>query len=221
MAINNKVFIFDVTKLKNETLFSKFYNLMPEYRKNKIDCLVQEKDKILSLGAGILFRDAMLSIGIEEDPEIIYENGKPMLRDYSDIFFNISHSGNKVVLVISSNEVGCDIERIKSERKSIVDRCYTKSEQLYVNKFDGRARDFAFYKIWTLKESFIKNIGAGLRIPLTSFSITLGEKIGVTQNIAKDDFSFLSMTTDDDYQIAICFSNCSNSDKVEFNRFEL
>lgn len=219
--MNTKVYIFDVTPLKNETMFQKFYSLMPDYRKNKIDRFTQEKDKILSLGAGILEREVFLENGLGENPEIIYENGKPILADFDDVFFNTSHSGEKVITTISNLNVGCDIEKIKSERKSIIDRCYTKEEQEFIDKFTGRDRDISFYKIWTLKESFVKNLGAGLSIPFNSFSISLKNGISITQKIVKEEFKFVSLTTDDNYQIAICLSNCSENDKIEFNNFEL
>lgn len=219
--MNTKVYIFDATVLKNEKLFKKFYSLMPEYRKNKIDRLSQEKDKILCLGAGILEREVFLENGLGENPQIGYENGKPILLDFDNVFFNTSHSGEKVITTISNLNVGCDIEKIKSERKSISNRCYTKEEQDFVNKFEGRDRDISFFKIWTLKESFVKNLGAGLTIPFRSFSISLDDGISIKQNIVDEQFKFISLTTDDDYQIAICLSNCVETDKIEFNKFEI
>ena len=47
------------------------------------------------------------------------EFGKPYLRDFPELHFNVSHSGTKMVLAISHEmPVGIDIEQIKS-RKSL------------------------------------------------------------------------------------------------------
>ena len=66
---------------------------------------------------------------------------------------------------MSDKEIGCDIQQIKDINLSIADRFFTAEERKYVKCTED------FFRIWTLKESFIKAIGKGLALPLNSFSI--------------------------------------------------
>lgn len=83
--------------------------------------------------------------------------GKPYIKD--SINFNISHSGDYVIIALSNkNEIGVDIERIKKIKyyNRISNKFFTKEECDYINNDINK-----FYKIWTRKESFYKCIGTG------------------------------------------------------------
>jgi 4'-phosphopantetheinyl transferase len=95
------------------------------------------------------------------------EHGKPYLTDNS-MFFNISHSGEYVILAVSEHEVGADIERIRPYKQSVAARCFTPREREFL-KDEGT--DEAFYRVWTAKESIVKACGAGLSMPLNSFCV--------------------------------------------------
>ena len=87
--------------------------------------------------------------------EIIYnEYGKPSFKD-NPIFFNVSHSKDYTVLVISSKEVGVDIQKI-TYRKNIIDRICTNEEKKIIKNADD------FTKIWVKKESYVKMLGKGI-----------------------------------------------------------
>ncbi len=91
--------------------------------------------------------------------------GKPYFANAEDLHFSISHSGEYAMVVLSDKEIGCDIQQIKNINLSIADRFFTAEEKKYVKCTED------FFRIWTLKESFIKAIGKGLALPLNSFSI--------------------------------------------------
>ncbi|MFT9078719.1 4'-phosphopantetheinyl transferase superfamily protein, partial [Ethanoligenens sp.] len=72
----------------------------------------------------------------------------------------------------------------------------------------SKGKDLAFYKYWTLKESYIKHLGNGLSLLLNSFKFYISKK-GI-------EFSGLSADTDThlhfkqfiigtEYIISICF----------------
>ncbi len=79
--------------------------------------------------------------------------------------FNISHTGDYVVLARSSNsktiEIGIDIERRK-ELKNISEMLtyLTTREQEEIKKSSNQSDEFL--KIWTRKEAFYKAIGTGI-----------------------------------------------------------
>lgn len=50
----NNTYIFNSQQIDNAEKFQKYYSCMSDYRKSKIDRMKMEKDKLLSLSAGIL-----------------------------------------------------------------------------------------------------------------------------------------------------------------------
>ena len=91
--------------------------------------------------------------------ELIYnEYGKPFLKD-RDLFFNISHTKNTIVIAISDKEVGIDLQ-VKSYRPRVIDKYFTPSEQTLVDNSLDKADTFT--KVWVKKEAYVKMIGQGL-----------------------------------------------------------
>lgn len=85
------------------------------------------------------------------------KNNKPYFKDYPNIRFSISHSGELVVLAMSDTEVGIDIEKIKPrDYEAIVERHFTKGESKMVNSLED------FLKVWTKKEAYLKLTSEGL-----------------------------------------------------------
>lgn len=95
---------------------------------------------------------------------------KPYIKD--DFSFNLSHSGNFVILACSNDkaEIGIDIEKITStinidDFKSTLNF----NDQTLVHNSNDPFQ--TFYNIWTIKEAIIKANGKGLSIPLTEINI--------------------------------------------------
>jgi 4'-phosphopantetheinyl transferase len=103
------------------------------------------------------------------------ERGKPLLRDFPDIHFNISHSGKLVVCAVSSAPVGIDVEAVPSTERGfmkIAGRFFAGEELSYIQARSSQSeRAAAFAEIWTKKEAYIKRDGRGLALPLNSFNV--------------------------------------------------
>lgn len=85
------------------------------------------------------------------------KNNKPYFKDYPNVRFSISHSGDLVVLAMSDTEVGIDIEKIKPrDYESIVARHFTEGEAKEVDSIES------FLKVWTKKEAYLKLTSEGL-----------------------------------------------------------
>lgn len=112
-----------------------------------------------------LLRDILKSdyhleeICIERD-----EMGKPFLKG-GEVFFNVSHSGAYIAIAVSEKPVGVDIEGMRTIR----DGMYRKVVQPQEQELIGAARERDFLRLWTLKESFVKAEGKGLRIPMKEY----------------------------------------------------
>ena len=101
--------------------------------------------------------------------------GKPYLTNDPNVQFNISHSAGLVICAINDKVVGVDIELIKPANLNIARRFFCDEEYEFVVNTDSVE---AFYKIWTMKESYIKWDGRGLSIPLRSFNVLEIERRG-------------------------------------------
>lgn len=87
--------------------------------------------------------------------DIFYnEYGKPYIKN-NPIYFNISHSNEYIVIIISDKECGIDIEKIRPIKKDIIEKiCIDKEKELICN-------DKSFVEMWTKKEAYSKYKGMG------------------------------------------------------------
>lgn len=134
-----------------------------------------DSDKKRSLLAHVLLNHALLKsrsqITLPAEP-VTDTNGKPHLYDgEEEIRFSLSHSGDYAVCAISDIPIGVDIEKIEDYKPEIASRFFNKSELKYIKDAD------TFYRIWTLKESYIKTVGLGLKMPLDSFIVSDLDKV--------------------------------------------
>lgn len=201
-----KVYVADTKPLENTELFNSLYSLVSVQRQEKINRIAFDKDKRLSLGAELLLKKALSDIGVS-DYEFSYgENGKPFIKGEENIFFNLSHSGERVLCAVSSKEVGCDVEKVKSVDLKIAKRFFfaEEYEAIKAQKTPEEQKDM-FFRLWTLKESFMKATGLGMKLPLDSFSVGFSDnKISVSQSVSKDNYYFKEYFSDADYKYSAC-----------------
>ncbi len=87
--------------------------------------------------------------------------GKPYFADLP-IRFSLSHSGERVILAVSQNEIGADIEQILPRSLALAKRFFTAREQAYVFSAAGDDALLRFYEVWTKKEAYGKWQGSGM-----------------------------------------------------------
>lgn len=100
--------------------------------------------------------------------------GKPYLPD-SELAFNLTHSGHMAVLAVAWREVGVDVEQIRADvlRDRLAERFFSACEVTALEELPPEQRAEGFFNCWTRKEAYVKALGAGLRIPLDRFDVTL------------------------------------------------
>ena len=127
-------------------------------------------------------------IDFTEDMIALMANGKPCFKELP-IFFNISHCSGMAVCALADVPVGVDVETGRRVKDSIMHRVLSPWEQAYVKeqihvKEQPESVD-RFLELWTLKESFIKMTGEGLRIPLDTVNFRLRESIEAGSAVAE------------------------------------
>ncbi len=103
--------------------------------------------------------------------------GKPHLADQApgnSLCFNLSHSKGTALLAVSlGRELGVDVEDLRPIEPAVAERFFSPAEVTRLSTLSGHEWLKAFYRCWTRKESILKAEGAGLRIPLDSFDVSL------------------------------------------------
>lgn len=135
---------------------------------------------------------ACTDLGVKNCDIIFVEDeyGKPFLKDYPDFHFNVSHTRDALVVAVSDDEVGVDIERIRNADLKIIKRFFSNPEREYIYQHEDSNR--AFYEIWTRKEAYSKFIGKGLSIDLNSFN-TLDAEIYNCTRVFEQNSYFISV----------------------------
>ena len=172
-----RIYTADVAPLASSALFHLFYAQMSASRREKIDRMRFDEGKRLSLGAGALLTRALRSAGIEAASADFAEgpHGKPFLPERPDVCFSLSHSGERVLCVLSDLACGGDVEQIGRGSPALARRFFTVEENAALSEEASAAGEEAFQRlfarIWTRKESLLKATGDGLSRPLSSFSV--------------------------------------------------
>lgn len=123
-----------------------------------------------SLGAGLLLKWVLQERGSAIKKLSFGPNGKP---EAEGVFFNLSHSRQWVICSIGDAPVGCDVEEIAPVRDGIAERFFTEKEVQYLNCFEGAQRQEQFFRLWTLKESYMKMTGEGMSLALDRFEFNM------------------------------------------------
>ncbi len=186
----------DFSGLNAEDLLSTYADKSDSERLSKLTRTLAPEAKVRSLLAGYLLRiglrewlnkkgqtstEIQADVTAREDvwqPAYRYgENGKPYLADYPDIYFNLSHSKDVVVCVIAGQEIGVDIQRHVKIKENLARRFFTEEESTFLDKLRledgsiGKDYEECFFRLWSIKESYIKFTGRGMKQGLDTFTI--------------------------------------------------
>ncbi len=185
---------FELDKITDE-VFEHWLKKTPKFRQDVALRYRSREDRVRSLSAYLLL---CAGLGRVVENFSYNEHGKPFLSN-ENLFINLSHGKSAVVAGFSESPIGVDAEFIREKYPKIVcKRVFTSSEIEQIERADSPT--LAFYKFWTLKESYIKCLGDGFTFPLQSVEFTLND-----ENILCSDNRFLFSTfTQNGHQISIC-----------------
>lgn len=173
-------FVFVSDRITEEDIKNKYESISSSIVKNNEDYIKELMNKkhrpsaYKSLSAMVLLSTFADELGIF--PTIAKsEYGKPYFTDIPYVDFSISHSENLVACSICVSKeqkpmIGIDCENIyKKDPLPIAERFFTKKEIEMISLSENKAKTFT--SLWTKKEAYLKLLGKGLSIPLSSFDI--------------------------------------------------
>ncbi|RNL52567.1 4'-phosphopantetheinyl transferase family protein [Pedobacter jejuensis] len=152
---------------------------------------------------GKFYSKMILAKMINKKPADIHFQFNEYKKPYiNNINFNISHSGDYVVLAISPYAVGIDIEAINPvlDYQELIHQCFKEEEIKRITDLDS------FYLFWTRKEALLKATGEGLTDNLPTINCTeeKTERFGVfyeLKSLKLNDGYFLSTASPDHQSI--------------------
>ena len=199
----------NVQPLSDEALFSRRLSLLPwEERREKVMRFRFDKDRRLCLGTGLLLAYALRRAGASDLSLHTLPNGKPILANDPNIHFNLSHSGLLAVCAVSDHPVGVDVEPLRDAIPEVVTMCFQTAEQEWIKASDDPG--YAFSRLWTRKESYLKLSGEGLSRPLDSFCVLPGKGAPKEAHFAESE--------EMGHLICVC---TRQNDAVIFNQWEV
>jgi 4'-phosphopantetheinyl transferase len=104
-------------------------------------------------------------------------NKKPRLREAPTLHYNVSHTGDWVVLAVAEAEVGIDIEQLAPcfAFQDVLDYSFSPAEKAFVEH--SPVPHHAFYQLWTRKEAFVKATGRGIDAEFSQVPALAGEHL--------------------------------------------
>lgn len=208
-----RVFLCHVDEVKEKSM-ERGLSLLPKQEAERILQLKNEKQRCLSLAGKLLLQKVLQERGYSLADCIVQKNGKPELKGTEDFHFNLSHSGEYVLLATSSLPIGADIERIRERLPKGLVRILSKEEEEILESLPKQEQPALFFRFWTRKESFVKAIGG--RIFVKPFLLSMVEKGQLVERY--EDFHFYDFPING-YALSLCSKECVYAEKMQFFSF--
>lgn len=156
----------DIRKFRDDKVLNDALLNASPFRRQKYDTIKNEIGKLQVIANTYLLNKCLNEIGLnEKDMKYIVEkNGKLKFANAPDVHFNLSHSKNMSLAVVSDKPVGCDIQYVDKVDRKIFDAVLSDEEKKEIEPMaDEKKICERFYEFWAMKEAIIKKDGTGLR----------------------------------------------------------
>jgi 4'-phosphopantetheinyl transferase len=164
--VSNDIDVWKITVSSNIFLVDDFLKIITPDETARANRFYQLKDR----NRFIISRGAMRHIFgkyLNQIPSNVVfgtgENNKPYIENSNplNLQYNLSHSGDAILLAVSGSAIGADIEFInhKFGFSEVLNDNFSVDEINYIKENESAAR---FFKLWTRKEALIKATAQGL-----------------------------------------------------------
>ncbi|MFL9484061.1 4'-phosphopantetheinyl transferase family protein [Chitinophagaceae bacterium LWZ2-11] len=211
-TINEGLDVWQILIEDNIHLLNEYKSVLSDDEHFRSDRYYHEKDKdrfIVSRGNLRILLGKYLK---KEPGEIMFEignNKKPRIKKMGEgLYYNVSHSGNVILIAIAKGDVGVDVEKVEPAfpYKDVLTYIFSNEEIEDLNRFAlPRER---FYTLWTRKEALLKATGKGIDDNL-SLITCLDGKHAIDDNIIKSDNHFFinSFSVNEQYVGSVAANN--------------
>lgn len=130
------------------------------------------------------------------------QQGKPYFTGPDAPQFSLSHSGATALCAVHDAPIGADVERIRPVTPALARRIMSDTEYDSFCRSDDKKG--LFFKIWTLKESYLKQTGQGITCDLKALSFVVS---GQDISFNNPDYTFRLYDLTDGYQACACVAH--------------
>jgi len=180
MFDNSSLVIFQFYHSQFESNIGRLARQLTCYEKSEISHFKNTEKSINFIISRYFSRLLLGKFNNVESSEISYalgEFGKPVALDSSSsplrVQFNISHSNKMCLLAFSKAAgLGVDVEFVDGsiDINELALVYFAMNERRCLEGLQGQALIVEFYRLWTLKEAYLKSIGVGLNVDLSEIS---------------------------------------------------
>lgn len=199
--------VLQVPEVLPEAYWNHFLSQVSAERRGQASRFVHQADAYRSVLGEVLTRVTLSKLTGQRPGELSFTRnsyGKPSLSHPSDVQFNVSHSGDWIALISGGPDaLGVDVEKITPIDMQIAERFFSPAESQFLAGEPAERQLETFYRLWTLKESYIKAVGMGLSMPLDSFAMLPHDRGGWHCEQA-GAHRFYSQRLDDQHMLAAC-----------------
>jgi len=148
-----------------EEALPKDLSFLPEAVRDRIERYKYSDAKKGSLFAYLLLRRALAEQGKEDLFSCLTSTlcGKPVIDGFP---FSLSHCRGVSVCCVCEEEIGVDIEAVRAFDATLVSSVLDAKSLDTYNRLDSQEKDSYFARQWTLRESYLKLTGEGIRLRL-------------------------------------------------------
>ena len=188
---------------------AEFMRYLSASRQQRIHRFRNDNDKKRGLLAELLiqkYASRLYNMGRNEYEIQTTEYGKPYIPELPEYHFSISHSGLYAAIGVSKAPIGFDVETISPIDLAVAKRFFAGEEYAYVMEPESiPKRWIRFYRIWTLKESYVKAMGWGMYRSFSSFTFHCDRETITCEDLeGEQGFQFRSEPFAKTYLVSIC-----------------
>jgi 4'-phosphopantetheinyl transferase len=217
-----KVFLAQLKNIPTERI----RNSLDEGEGRELATLIENQHKTRYMES-VFLKKVILSKYLKVTMEAVHlgeqKLGKPtLISPKNSLDFNVAHSNDLFVCAIAdSGLIGVDVEEIKEiDLRTALEFC-CDSELAYLNTGNDIERRINFFKLWTLKEAYVKAIGKGLSYPLKDICFNLMDlsSVKIEGNASKKWLFDINKV--DNYILSICTSEKIDKNYIVHKDFDL
>jgi 4'-phosphopantetheinyl transferase len=153
------VYCLDISEVKDNN----YIDLLDDDEKNRAEKFRFSHHQTRFVAAHGSMRKIFIHY-LQDNPVILQmPHGKPFLKDYPHIQFNLSHSKNKALLALTLDvPLGIDLEYMRKnpDMMGIAKRFFSAAEAASLQHSPNMRT--LFYQLWTRKEAYLKLKGVGI-----------------------------------------------------------
>jgi len=181
MLSKGEIHIWSANLLQPDDIVDQLHGELSEDEKERAREYKYDRDRRrFIVSRGMLRR--LLGRYLQEEPSrLVFTygiHGKPDLRMKflgQDVLFNLAHSEDLALYAFTTElSIGLDLEYVKEipDADEVASRFFSDRENAILEVQVGRRRLEAFYRCWTLKEAYVKAMGAGMAFPLRRVEVS-------------------------------------------------